>query len=97
MKYRRKPVVVEAKPFLLDKRPWPHGVRELKFKKYGLLPRSFQYFGGTGAMGSIKTISVIQIGDWVVTEPGGARYVVPMLEFYDTYEPVSAGKELADA
>ena len=46
-------------------------------------------------MGSISTVCAIQLGDWVVTNPDGARYVVPMFDFHDFYEVVTE-RELAD-
>ena len=90
MKYRRKPIIVEAEQFDPNKKPWPTGVEELKANWKGQMARDggsrFHFFGAA--------LSKIQVGDWVVTCPGGARYVVPMFDFHDFYEVITE-KDLA--
>ena len=88
MKYRRKPVVVDAEQFDPDKNPWPAGVKAIHphwstSRNLGdNVPLRYNFLSGSIA-------SPILIGDWVVTNPDGARYVVSLLDFFDWYERVS--------
>ena len=93
MKYRRKPVIVEAEQFRLDKSPWPEGVSEIypgwiELAKNAETPRRFNFMGAV--------VFTIRPGDWVVTNPDGARYVVHLCDFFEYYEPVTE-KEAVDA
>ncbi len=81
MKYHRKPIIVEAEQFFPEVSPWPAGV-------YGLADNRFYFFDGVGAMWESKTRCEIRVGDWVVTNPSGARYVVSMYDFSDWYERI---------
>ncbi len=81
MKYRRKPIVVEAEQFDPEVKPWPAGVQTFLGNR-----NRFRFFGGAGSLG--ETICEIRVGDWVVTSPDGARYVMTIFDFYDWYERI---------
>ncbi len=85
MKYRCRPNIVEAEQFHPDKSPWPEGVSEINpgWKQQSIDSEGSRrfHFIGTGAW-------PIQVGDWVVTNSAGRRYVVGMFDFFDFYERV---------
>ncbi|KKL57257.1 hypothetical protein LCGC14_2237220 [marine sediment metagenome] len=86
MKFRKKPVVVEAGQFLPDVRPWPKGVQRREiFDDHGEV---------INVIFSIVTIhsgqSVdLEPGDWVLLEPDGRHYYPCKPEIFEkTYERV---------
>lgn len=84
MKFIRKPVVVEAIQFDPEIKPWPEGVQELGGHWSEPDPRKRRFnFSGAG-------VSVIESGDWVVTNQTGERYVVRQEFFFDVYELVKS-------
>ena len=59
-KKRKKPVVVDAEQFFVDKKPWPEGVIEKRHTDN----RCFRELGGRQ----------IYDGDWILTDQTGRRY-----------------------
>ena len=83
MKFRRKPVFVEAVQFDPEQKPWPPGVHEIKphwsssILEYA--PPRYAFNAGTP--------SPIAPGDWVVTNQTGEQYVSTEASFLATFEP----------
>ena len=76
MKFRKKPIVVEAEQFFPDRRPWPEGVYET----------------GLGFwVETLEGVLRASAGDWIVTGVAGERYPVKPDIFEATYEPVGGG------
>lgn len=75
MKFRKKPVVIEATQFFQEAVPWPVGVcRE----------------PGDGQPAYIDTLEgrhIVREGDWVITGVRGERYPCKPDIFAATYEP----------
>ena len=77
MKFRKKPIVIDAEQFWPDKEPWPEGVRP--FVGTGEAP--LQYF--------IETLEgpyQVTPGDWIITGIKGERYPCKPDIFDATYE-----------
>ena len=92
MKYRRKPIIVEAEQFDPEVTPWPAGVHNFLDGS-----KRFRFLGGMDALGSTIPICEIRVGDWVVTNPDssqsvGARYMVTMFDFFDGYERIAEAR-----
>jgi hypothetical protein len=76
MKFRKKPVVVDAEQFFQDSIPWPEGV---------------QIQGADGAV-CIKTLEGwlrVSDGDYIITGVKGERYPCKPDIFEMTYEAVT--------
>jgi hypothetical protein len=87
-KYRKKPVVIEAEQFRVDKTPWPEGV-ELDLKREGRQPKdSRARFYGMKTLEGWYQVTPL---DWIITGVKGERYPCKPDIFAETYEPVQAG------
>lgn len=78
-KYRKKPVVIEAEQFFVDKKPWPAGVEQQTIKGVSEIPH-------------VKTLEGplrVSEGDWIITGVKGERYPCKPDIFDATYEPVA--------
>jgi hypothetical protein len=73
-KYRKKPVVIEAEQFWLQKYPWPDGVYA-----YG----SDQY-----KIDTLSGSALVASGDMIITGIEGEKYPCHPEIFAETYEPV---------
>lgn len=83
MKFRKKPIVVEAEQFVSETKPWPEGVEKRKigpFVTY-VLETSKGHF------------AEVDDGDWIATGVRGDKYPFKPDLFDETYEPV--GEEVA--
>ena len=77
MKFRKKPVVVDAEQFFFDRKPWPAGVES-------------QEIGGVREIPHVKTLEgplSVSDGDWIITGVKGERYPCKPDIFKMTYEP----------
>jgi hypothetical protein len=94
MKYRKKPVIVEAEQFFIDKKPWPKGVSEIavpneeEVTNFGFATAAF-----TGVEHGVTTIhgqwTKVVDGDWILPEPDGEHFYPCKPEiFAATYEPI---------
>ena len=87
MKFRKKPVVIDAEQFWPEKTPWPAGV----FKVGGCLPgeeKSDLWF-------RIKTPegeSAVTKGDWIITGVKGEKYPCKPDIFEMTYDSIEEAK-----
>jgi len=81
MKFRKKPVVVDADQFNPDQKPWPDGVVSDKEKsKTGFFIETLEGHGE------------VTPGDWIVTGVEGEKYSVKPDIFDKTYEPFDQKK-----
>lgn len=71
MKYRKKPVIVEAEQFFPDKKPWPKGAIESN-RIYLFQTSCFNY--------------LLHPGDWIVQQENGDQIVCKPDIFESTYE-----------
>lgn len=76
MKFRKKPIVVEAEQFYPEKLPWPKGVRCEPERRHG-------YF-----METLEGPFQVLPADWIITGVKGERYPCKPDIFAATYEPV---------
>ncbi len=75
MKFRKKPIVIEAEQFFEASLPWPEGVR---------------VSGADGAI-CIKTLEGVRHvseGDYIITGVQGERYPCKPDIFKSTYDPI---------
>jgi len=75
MKYRKKPVAIEAEQFFLLVQPWPVGVMRGP---------------GNGSIPYVQTLEGplnVSEGDWIITGVKGERYPCKPDIFEATYEP----------
>lgn len=83
MKFRKKPVVIEAEQFNPKDKPWPNGVKlkyENPFLKQGPI-----YYVVTIHRQETKVVK----GDWIIQEPDGKHYYPCKPDiFEDTYTRV---------
>jgi hypothetical protein len=78
MKFRKKPVVIEAERFDPDVRPWPVGVIDL---------RNEVIQDGWG-IETLEGMMLVTPGDWIITGVKGERYPCKPDIFDMTYEAV---------
>ena len=83
MKFRRKPVVVEAEKFFPESKPWPQGVREY----HDCTPGGCMSWG-LYEMDTPEGRVVFEAGAWIITGTEGERYPCEESIFEKTYEPV---------
>ena len=75
LKFRKKPVVIEAEQFREAKVPWPVGVRVI---------------GADGAIciDTLEGVHHVSEGDWIITGVEGEKYPCKPDIFEQTYEKV---------
>jgi hypothetical protein len=78
MKYRKKPVVVEATQFFPERKPWPEGVHEDAGSPTGY---------GIGTLENRAQGHEVMPGDYIITGVQGERYPCKPDVFELTYEP----------
>jgi len=80
MKFRKKPVVIEAEQFFPNRRPWPDGI----YARTEADLDAFEYM--------IDTLEgdrhIVSPGDWIITGVKGEKYPCKPDIFEQTYEPV---------
>lgn len=81
MKFRKRPVVVEAEQFCYADRPWPDGVFWYDPNMSG---RDEPY----PAVRTLEGVMRCRDGDWIVTGVNGERYPCKPDIFESTYERV---------
>lgn len=81
MKFRKRPIIIEAEQFFMDKLPWPDGVVEQPsyWEKTG--EGKWRRFRIRTLEGWIK----ISDGDWVITGIKGEKYPCKPDIFEKTY------------
>lgn len=97
MKFRKKPVVIEAEQFFPERRPWPAGVEaETRDRSCSLCGDStYDHMCNDGVVPTGRHIvvtlegpMVASPGDWIITGVKGERYPCKPDIFAATYEPV---------
>jgi hypothetical protein len=83
MKYRKKPVVIEAEQFSPEMNPWPEGVKPWPDQQ-GLQPRDMS----CGYIETLEGKMHVSAGDWIITGVKGERYPCKPDIFAATYELV---------
>lgn len=78
MKYRKKPIVVEAEQFFPDKEPWPSGV----------VKDPAPHVTASWWIHTPEGGHVVVPGDWIITGIQGELYPCKPDIFEATYEPV---------
>lgn len=95
MKFRKRPIVIEAEQFLLGSESYPAGVEPVWVDQFddGLVLCAYEDTPskpGNVAFG-IRTLEgwhVVKHGDWIITGVKGERYPCKPDIFEATYEPV---------
>jgi hypothetical protein len=91
MKFRKKPIVIEAEQFFPEKKPWPAGVGEgpsvddLPNPPW-MPPRPYRR---TFFINTLEGPFVVTPGDWIITGVQGERYPCKPDIFRDTYDEVT--------
>lgn len=83
MKYRKKPVVIEAVQFDPQAEQWPGGVQRWP-DGYGVVPRDMSW----GYIDTLEGRMHVQAGDWIITGIKGEIYPCKPDIFAATYEAV---------
>ena len=73
MKFRKRPIVIEAEQFRKGCRPWPEGVLERKEGGY--------------FMQTLEGPFMVESGDWIITGIKGEKYPCKPDIFFKTYDP----------
>ena len=82
MKFRKKPIVIEAEPFFPDDRAsWPDGLKVIRYPTGGGLATRYELMTLEGMFNVVS-------GNWIVTGIKGERYPIPEDIFKLTYEKV---------
>ncbi len=96
MKYRKKPIVIDAEQFLLDGKSLPDGVEKYRptiAELEKLLDQGTQpMLSPDGHCFVVKTLEgmhFVSDGDWVITGVKGEKYPCKDDIFKATYEPAS--------
>ena len=91
MKYRKKPVIIEATQYRDQMRKdgnLPKGVFICPWPEHGDQPTVHTIHAGQSVM--------IEDGDWIITEPDGVHYYPCKPDIFEkTYEPVDSENALA--
>lgn len=83
MKFRRKPVVIDAVQFDPEVKPWPECI--IPWDAGGYAPRDMSW----GYINTPEARRNVQSGDWIITYLSGAEYDLMKPEIFAlTYEPV---------
>ncbi len=81
MKFRKKPVVIEAVQFDPQNKPWPECVKPWPSPK-GYQPRDCSW----GYIETLEGMMHVQAGDWIITGVNGEHYPCKPDIFEKTYE-----------
>lgn len=89
MRFRKKPVVIEAELFFPDRRPWPDGVVEIPAAvRETIESRSTTSTTFMAWVGTLEGGHLVIPGDWIITGVQGEKYPCKPDIFEATYEPV---------
>lgn len=89
MKFKKKPIIVDAEQFWPDKKPWPIGVSAVPYH----IPRKARYLYGGGVstdffIDTLEGKHEVTPGDWIITGVKGEYYPCKPDIFQATYDPV---------
>jgi len=86
MKYRKKPVVIDAEQFFPDHKPHPKGVEEFVVRMTENVDGTRNTWFGWRVQ-TIEGPLAVSPGDWIITGVKGERYPCKPDIFDMTYEP----------
>jgi len=87
MRFRKKPVVIEAVQFFTSKEPWPDGVEPSVLQRN--LPRDRDYWpAGSPVIETLEGTMLVRDGDYIITGIKGERYPCKPDIFEATYDKV---------
>ena len=86
MKFRKKPVVIEAEQFFTDKKPWPEGVTPAKLQ-HNKVGDENHWPAGSPVIQTLEGPLFCSDGDWIITGVKGERYPCKPDIFEQTYDP----------
>lgn len=90
MKFRKKPVVIDAVQFFVDK-PWPACVKQATLQHNRRGERDYWPAGAPVVTTIHDQTTLVANGDWIITEPDGVHHYPCKPDiFAATYEPVDA-------
>lgn len=88
MKYRKRPVVIEAERFFSWKLPWPDGVEPAKLQHNRRGDRNY-WPEGAPVIQTLEGPHYVSDGDWIITEVQGEKYPCKPDIFEAIYEPAN--------
>jgi len=89
MRFRKKPVVIEAEQFFPDRKPWPAGVlEEMRRADHESQRRGIDTVTRY-VVNTLEGENIASPGDWIITGVKGERYPCKPDIFAATYEPVA--------
>jgi len=77
VKYRKRPIIIEAEQFFPDQKPWPKGVWDISGGDYC-----------APCIGTLEGLLQVSPGDWIITGVQGEKYSCKPDIFEQTYEEV---------
>lgn len=87
MKYRKKPIVIDAEQFFPNNNMWPAGVIDLSEGNPVVT-------AGYGIM-TLESLALVEPGDWIITGIRGEKYPCKPDIFDETYEKVDEQTKLS--
>ena len=84
MKFKRKPLVIEASQFLIEVKPWPEGVIE----EYGFWQGGIHFDRRRFRIKTLEGCVEVKDRDWIITGVKGERYPCKPDIFERIYERV---------
>jgi hypothetical protein len=82
MRYRKKPVEIEAEQWFPDK-----PVDEVQFPVLNLLGKPAENYQNRGIIKTLEGNHIVSAGDWIITGVKGEKYPCKPDIFEMTYEP----------
>jgi len=87
MKYRKKPIVIEAEQFFPDCHPWPKGVHGVNPNHPNFIIKDSSKVTAWGIQ-TLEGWHLVSPGDWIITGIKGEHYPVKPDIFELTYERI---------
>lgn len=89
MKFRKKPVVIDAEQFFRESRPWPSGVERSTLQHNRIGDRDY-WPAGAPVIHTLEGPHHVSDGDWIITGVKGERCACKPDIFLATYEPAQS-------
>ena len=84
-KYRKRPLIVDAEQFFVDRKPWPAGVKSVEVQLKDTDPQQYVF---EPIVETLEGPLMVSDGDWIITGVKGEKYPVKPDVFDATYEPL---------
>ena len=85
MKFRKKPVVIEAEQFEPTRKPWPDGVEQYTKEKTEMVDGTKNEWYGWRIQ-TLEGVHEVTPGDWIITGVQGEKYPCKPDIFEITYD-----------